>query len=293
MNRTLLLAGTVSLTAIQVPAQAVAAAAQRSAARPNTDHPAPLKSVAAANIAATQEPKASGFTNAIQVYPFAEGSLYRLYASPGRVTDIALQPGEALVAVAAGDTARWIIGDTTSGSGEAERTHILVKPVSPGLATNLVITTDRRSYHLNLTSTSGAAMAGLSWTYPHDRLIALRNKASRAKAAAPVAAGLALEQLHFNYRISGDDPAWRPLRAFDDGRQTFIEFPKSIVVGEAPPLFLVDESGETALVNYRMRGRFYVVDRIFHVAELRLGTKNQKVVKITRITENPGQRVDS
>ena len=292
MNRTLFLAGAVALTALQIPAQA-AAAAQTSAARPHTHHPNSLKSVAAANVAATQEPKASGFANAIQVYPFAQGSLYRLYASPGRVTDIALQPGEALVAVAAGDTARWVIGDTTSGSGEAERTHILVKPFSAGLATNLVVTTDRRSYHLDLTSTSGPAMAGVSWTYPHDALVALRNEAQRAKAAAPVAAGLVVEQLHFNYEISGDEPAWRPLRAFDDGRQTFIEFPASIVVGEVPPLFVLDQSGKATLVNYRMRGRYYVVDRIFNAAELRLGTKHPQVVRITRVGEDVRQRSGS
>lgn len=244
--------------------------------------PAPLRRVAGANAEATREPSASAFVNAIQVYPFADGSLYRLYAAPERVTDIALQEGENLVAVAAGDTARWVIGDTTSGSGDGKRTHILVKPFSAGLATNLVITTDRRSYHLNLSSTSGPAMAALSWTYPQDALIAVRRAAEQAERTAPVATGLALDQLHFDYAISGDEPAWRPLRAFDDGRQTFIEFPASIAVGEAPPLFVLDPGGNATLVNYRMQGRFYVVDRIFDAAELRLGTRNQQVVRITR-----------
>jgi type IV secretion system protein VirB9 len=244
-----------------------------------------LSRVASANHAATHEPEATAFVNATQIYPFSEGSLYRIYASPERITDITLQPGEGLVAVAAGDTARWVIGDTTSGSGEAKRTHILVKPFSTALATNLVITTDRRTYHLSLTSTSGPAMAALSWTYPQDQLIALRREADAAERAAPVATGLAIEQLHFNYAISGDDPAWRPLRAFDDGRQTFIEFPASIGVGEAPPLFVLDTNGKAALVNYRMQGRFYVVDRIFDAAELRLGTKKQKIVRISRVAE--------
>jgi type IV secretion system protein VirB9 len=281
----LLVTGNLSFALIPMLTQADAAASQRAP----SDHSGSLNSVAAANTQATQEPTASGYANAIQVYRFATGNLYRLYASPGRVTDIALQPGEALVAVAAGDTARWVIGDTTSGSGEAKRTHILVKPFSAGLATNLVITTDRRSYHLDLTSTSGPAMMALSWTYPRDALIALQKEAQRAEAVAPVAAGVALERLHFNYEISGDDPAWRPLRAFDDGRQTFVQFPASIAVGEAPPLFVVDEHGKAALVNYRMRGRYYVVDRIFNAAELRLGTSHQKVVRITRVAEHVRQ----
>jgi type IV secretion system protein VirB9 len=246
--------------------------------------------VAAANRAATLEPQTQGFVNAVQVFPFSDGTIYQVYTAPGAVTDIALQPGENLVAVAAGDTVRWVIGDTTSGIGAEKRTHILVKPFASGLATNLVVTTERRSYHLQLTATSRTAMAVLSWTYPADQLIALRRAADQAAAAAPVSEGLAVDSLHFNYAISGDAPAWRPLRAFDDGRQTFVEFPASIAVGDAPPLFVVGPTGEAELVNYRVRGRFYVVDRIFDAAELRLGTKKQQVVRIARIGEGAPSR---
>ncbi len=246
--------------------------------------------VAAANRAATQEPQAQGFVNAVQVFPFSDGTIYQVYTAPGAVTDIALQPSENLVAVAAGDTVRWVIGDTTSGAGTEKRTHILVKPFASGLTTNLVITTDRRSYHVNLTATSRTAMAALSWTYPADQLIALRRAAEQSAAAAPVAEGLSVDSLRFNYTVSGDQPAWRPLRAFDDGRQTFIEFPASIAVGEAPPFFIIGPTGEAELANYRVRGRFYVVDRIFDVAELRLGTKKQQVVRISRVAEGAAAR---
>jgi type IV secretion system protein VirB9 len=97
-----------------------------------------------------------------------------------------------------------------------------------------------------------------------------------------VAPGIAVEALNFNYRIEGDRPPWRPLRAFDDGRQVFIEFPPTVADGEAPPLFVTGEGGRTELVNYRVRGRYYVVDRLFAAAELRLGEKRQQVVRIVR-----------
>lgn len=235
-----------------------------------------------ANRAALREPAASGYINAIQVYPYSDGALYRLYAAPERVTDIALQEGEALVSVAAGDTVRWTVGDTTSGSGEAKRVHILLKPFAAGLHTNFVVTTDRRTYHLQLESTDRTAMAAISWTYPNDAVVALRRQAEAAKEAVPVASGLAVESLNFAYRIEGDEPAWRPRRAFDDGRQVFIEFPASVSVGEAPPLFVVGAEGDAQLVNYRMAGRYYVVDRLFQAAELRLGGKQQQVVRISR-----------
>ena len=249
-----------------------------------------LHTVAVANRAATLEPDRQAFVNAVQVYPYADGVLYHVYTAPERMTDIALQPGEMLGAVASGDTVRWTIGDTSSGAGDTKQTHILVKPFAAGLGTNLVVTTDRRSYHLALTSTAASAMAALSWTYPQDQLIALKHAAEQVRAAAPVAAGLSLEQLRFNYAVTGDEPTWRPLRAFDDGRQTFIEFPASIAVGETPPLFLVDAKGVAQLVNYRVQGRFYVVDRIFEAAELRLGSKHQEVVRITRVAAEPVRR---
>jgi type IV secretory pathway VirB9-like protein len=115
-----------------------------------------------ANRAALMEPRASGYSNAVQIYPWSDGALYRLFAAPERVSDIALQAGEALVSVAAGDTVRWIVGDTTSGAGGDKRTHILIKPSAAGLKTNLVIATDRRAYHLQLESTAVTSMSAIS-----------------------------------------------------------------------------------------------------------------------------------
>jgi P-type conjugative transfer protein TrbG len=259
-------------------------------ARRRSRFPSPvLRAVALANAAATLEPAAQSFINAVQIYPFVEGSVYRVYTAPGEVTDIALQPGEALGAVASGDTVRWVIGDTSSGSGDSKRTHVLVKPFTAGLSTNLVITTDRRSYHVALASTPRTAMSALSWTYPQDALIALRKTAAQEVANTPVASGLAVESLHFDYQVTGDQPTWRPLRAFDDGRQTFIQFPADLAVGEAPPLFILNGK-DAQLVNYRVQGRFYVVDRLFDAAELRLGTKHQDVVRISHTTDGSAQR---
>ncbi|WP_192357293.1 P-type conjugative transfer protein TrbG [Mesorhizobium mediterraneum] len=246
------------------------------------DKRSPEERVADANKAATQQPTKYGYVNAVQVYPFTDGALYQLYAAPERVTDIALQPGEKLTAVSAGDTVRWVIGDTVSGSGDNQRTHVLVKPFAPGLSTNLVITTERRTYHLQLQSTEKTSMAAISWTYSEDQIVALRQRNAQAEAATPVASNVALEDIRFRYAISGDTPAWRPTRAFDDGSKVYIEFPRRIDQGEAPPLFIVGADGDSQLVNYRMRGNYYIVDRLFAAAELRLGAKQQQVVRITR-----------
>ncbi|MFA5964974.1 MAG: P-type conjugative transfer protein TrbG [Sphingomonas sp.] len=253
---------------------------------PRHDEGDPRIRVGTANAAARVQPVRDGFLNAIQQYPWSDGALYQLYAAPGQVTDIALQEGEQLVGpgpVAAGDTVRWIIGDTVSGSGTTQRVHILVKPTRSDLSTNLVINTDRRTYHLELRATPRTYMASVSWNYPQDRLIALRGENAAAATTAPIAAGVDLASLNFRYSIDGDAPPWRPLRAFDDGHQVFIEFPAGIAQGEMPPLFVVGTGGTGELVNYRVRDRYMVVDRIFAAAELRLGTKKSETrVRIVR-----------
>jgi type IV secretion system protein TrbG len=244
---------------------------------------ATVERVATATLAATVKPVSSGFVGGAQVYAFAQDAIFKGYVAPGLVTDLVLQPGETLVAVASGDTARWVIGDTSSGSGDTKQTHVLVKPFAPGLLTNLVITTDRRTYHVRLVSTRSTAISTMRWTYPQDDLLALQHKEAAERIAVPVAAGLSVEQLNFGYEITGDKPAWRPLRAFDDGNRTYIEFPASLGTSEAPPLFVLGPDGKAELVNYRLQNRYYVVDQIFDAAELRLGLKKQQVVRISKV----------
>jgi len=246
------------------------------------DNRPPTARVEAANRAAMREPVRDGWIDAVQVYPYSPGALYRLYAAPEQVSDVALQPGEELIAVSAGDTVRWVVGDTTSGAGDGKQVHVLVKPFAPGLKTNLVVTTDRRTYHLALESTERTAMSAISWHYPQDQLIALKQQNERATRERPIDQGLALDKLRFRYEIAGDAPPWRPVRAFDDGSKVYIEFPARIDQGEAPPLFVVGPTGETELVNYRVRNNYYIVDRPFAAAELRLGENPQQVVRISR-----------
>lgn len=253
----------------------------------NRSRPAdPRSRVGAANDAARVQPERSGFFNAIQQYAYADGALYQVYAAPGQITDIMLQDGEQLAGtgpVAAGDTVRWVIGDTTSGAGPTTRVHILVKPTRADLMTNLIINTDRRTYHLELRASPSTYMASVSWTYPQDALIAIRRANTDAARAEPAAAGIDLAALDFGYAILGDKAAWKPVRAFDDGVRVFIEFPQNIAQGDMPPLFVLGPGGDGELVNYRVSGHHLIVDRLFAAAELRLGDKRSaQRVRIVR-----------
>ncbi len=257
-----------------------------------TAQASPQERVEQANAEARVTPTPEGYVNAIQVWPYSEGALYQVYTSPGRVTVIALQAGEELVTVAAGDTVRWIVGDTTSGNGVSRRVNVMVKPTRSGLKTNLVITTNRRTYLVELASTQEAWMASVSWDYPKDELLALQAQAQAADAAAPIATGMSLESLRFRYAITGANPPWKPLRAFDDGQRVYIQFPPGIAQGELPPLFVIGPQGDGQLVNYRYRAPYYIVDRLFGAAELRLGGDKAVVVRIER-TDGIGARSGS
>jgi type IV secretion system protein VirB9 len=272
---------------LPLPGQLKPAPGARSAPEPRD----PRQRVDLANAAARVQPSRSGYVNAVQVFPFSDGALYQVYAAPGEVTDIALQEGEQLTGsgpVAAGDTVRWIIGDTESGPANAKKVHILVKPTRPDVVTNLVINTDRRTYHMELRSTEKTWMASVSWVYAQDQIIALRRQNAAAEAAAPVDTGLDIGRLRFRYTIEGDNPPWRPLHAFDDGRKVYIEFPRGIAQGEMPPLFIISPDGKTSeLVNYRVRDGHMIVDRLFAAAELRLGDKGTE--RRVRIVRNDGR----
>jgi P-type conjugative transfer protein TrbG len=231
-----------------------------------------------ANKAATQQPEDAARVGALHEFAYQRGALYAVNASPQRITDIVLEPGEALLSVSAGDTTRWIVGDAHSGTGPAGQAHVLVKPNAEKLATNLVIMTDRRVYHIELTSLAGPAMAEVSWRYPADLILQNQPAPKPLVEQKPFSPA----ELNFRYKISGDSPEWRPHQAFDDGHQVFIEMPDAIAKLEAPPLFVIGDDG-AELANYRVQGHYYVVDRLFAKAELRLGASwKRKTVRIDR-----------
>jgi type IV secretion system protein TrbG len=236
---------------------------------------APISALTSANADARRRPDPDAFVDATQIYDYAPGALYEVYAAPGFLSTILLEPGEAIVTVAAGDTTRWLVEETTSGDLAEPRTLVLVKPLRAGVRTNIVLATDRRTYLIEAIAVQGSAYsAQTAWRYPEDR----------AHRDSQSIGGVALEHLNFRYRIEtvrGPAPRWRPVRVFDDGRRTYVEFPLDITTSEAPPLFLRD-GGDVALVNYRVAGNRYVIDRLFDVAELRLGGQRQTIVRISR-----------
>jgi type IV secretion system protein TrbG len=240
-----------------------------------------------ANVEALAPSRADGFVNAAQVFPYETGRVFEIWTAPLRITTISLELGETITNKASGDTERWMIGDTTSGTGATLQTHILVKPYRATIATNMVVTTNRRVYLLSLRAAESAEAfnSAVTWTHPQP----LPNSGAQTSnaplaIAGPLGRTASIDSLNQNYAIKAGwrRPPWTPVSVSDDGRQTFITFPESLGSTEAPPLFVIGDTGDAQMVNWRKQGNVYVVDRLFEKAELRLGGANPRVVKIER-----------
>ena len=106
----------------------------------------------------------------------------------------------------------------------------------------------------------------------------------------PVASGVDISKLNFRYAIEGDSAPWRPLRALRRWQQGLYRVSVGDRAGRDAAAVRHGSSGNSELVNYRARQNYYVVDRLFAAAELRLGDKDsEKRVRIVRTDGRPGR----
>lgn len=209
-----------------------------------------------------------------------------------QVCDVALQPGELVNSINLGDTARWIVDPAVTGSGPDEVQHLIIKPLDVGLETSLIVTTNRRSYHMRLRSHRTQYMPQVAFTYPEEAMAkweAVRNREVKERQEKTIpATGEYLGHLDFDYEVSGN-ASWKPLRVYNDGVKTIIQMPASMAQTEAPTLLMVRKEGgwfsddETVIVNYRVQNDRYIVDAIFDQAILIAGVgSNQSRIRIKR-----------
>jgi type IV secretion system protein VirB9 len=217
----------------------------------------------------------------------------RIVCRPNHLTDIALQPGEKVTAVHAGDTARWQIAPATSGTGGGETVHVIIKPLAPDIRTNLLVMTDRRTYNLDLQSSTSNFIPSLRFSYPEDvlngwkALIAEGKKKQTDDDQGFYA--LSPDDLYFGYEITkGKEYPWRPVRVFDDGVKTYIEMPAKYKSLEAPVLMFY-EGSQLKLVNYRVKDKFYIADRIMTKKAVLMAGKSRVVIERKKGKEDKRQ----
>jgi type IV secretion system protein VirB9 len=208
----------------------------------------------------------------------------KLVCRPNRVTNINLQPGEKVTAVHAGDTTRWQILPAKSGTGDSEVVHVVIKPLAPDISTNLLIMTDRRTYNLDLVSSNNDFIPSIQFNYPEDTLrswdaFIAQNRAKRQdELVLAQGANLSPDNLYFGYVIGKSSAPWKPVRVFDDGTKTYIEMTAKYQSLEAPVL-LFYEGKQQKMVNYRVKDRFYIVDRIMTRRAVLIAGQNRVIIE--------------
>jgi type IV secretion system protein TrbG len=178
--------------------------------------------------------------------------------TPLQVCDIELQPGETVQDVLVGDTVRWKVEPATSGSADGQTVHLIVKPSEPDLETSMVVTTSRRTYHIELKSDDTQFMPRVGFDYPEDVDAKIAALGQQIQASVVPGAGVPADELDFKFSADGNAP-WRPTRIYSDGVRTYIQFPSALTGQDAPVLFVID-GGQNRIVNYRMEGTMMVVD---------------------------------
>jgi len=275
-----------------------ARAAAQAPAAPAAPAQTPQQIVSAMNQAAVQNPAATDFFNAMMTYDYSPGAVYTIYCAPLNLTDIVLEPGEKIISIAAGDTLRWQITQTYSGSlvtGLSQ--HLILKPNSPNLSNSLLVTTDHRVYHMILKSTNNNSyMVEVKWHYQTSPLVFVSSQDQGYPAPGAASAGSAsggspfqldLANLDFGYQfgtVKGDKPDWYPTRVFNDGRQTFIEFPVDFYNSDLPVLYLqTGDKSYGTMFNWRLKGRYMVIDAVVKQARLESGVQSKNDQTIVQI----------
>lgn len=238
-----------------------------------------LKTGKAANI------QTDGFVQ----FAYGIGEQPVIATSTFELTVISLQPGENVTNVSSGDPTRWSYSMAYSGQGKMRQAHVMVKPSQSGISTDLVITTDKRLYTLKLTTTEdGKYTRDVRFWYPQDmqNYWEQYNAEQTEKLAkdeqdtvSSNAPNISINNLNFAYDITHSTwgtPSFQPIRVFDDGTHTYIQFGSNLSSRDMPALF-IQNGDKQELVNYRSKPPYFVVDKIFKKAVLVSGVGSDQV----------------
>lgn len=215
--------------------------------------------------------------NSTMVFNYAPNQLYKIYCRVGYLTDIELHKGETINFVGGGDTSAWAINASTV----AGYPHIYIKPVVETSTTNIIVTTDKRSYQL-IVCTSDWYNPMVRWNYGQEELQERQAQKQKDNMTITDRLGVTdMNKLHFNYKIDvkGDEEEYKPEMVFDDGEKTIIRFKRT--PRRLPALFIRDKGAKKiSLANFRTRQNAFVIDRVFDKAELKFSESD--IVTITR-----------
>jgi type IV secretory pathway VirB9-like protein len=223
---------------------------------------------------ARRTPAPAQFSRGMLRYTFEQPSpIWRLDVAVDTFSTIVLAPGEHLHYAGLADTKRWVLDETVAGSGETQRTVLLIKPESDKLRTTILLTTSLGMYHLEAYAHKTSYVAAVAWKHP-DRV---------AMTKPPPLPSRNRYQMRV---ITSPAPAWTPTSSWDDSKHFFVRMPDALSVTTVPTVYICRDDAEAELVNYRVKGTTYIVDRLLAPGEwleLRAGTEDDHSLQLVRV----------
>lgn len=203
-----------------------------------------------------QLPRTIGKEKRFRAYIYNQNEVYRYIGYYLSQTYIEFEEGEVVKTISMGDTTAW---QTT-----VMENKLFLKPVGSYPDTNMTVLTNKRTYYFELDAVDMASSIDdnvlfyVKFIYPEgdDKNIVLFNTASTRDDKPDLRD---LGKYNFNYEFSGS-PSIAPIKVFDDGEFTYIEFADKNA--EIPAIFSVNSAGYENLVNFRVVENYIVIEQV-------------------------------
>jgi type IV secretion system protein VirB9 len=211
---------------------------------------------------AVRESKPTAIDSRIRVMVYNPNDVFKFTGYYGYQASIELADNETVETISMGDSVAWQI--VPAGK------RIFLKPMEPEATTNMTLITNRRTYFFELHAKEAEdindkdMVFAVRFIYPDET-----DSSAVQHFSYNIEPDLSRPQdYNFDYTISGADNV-APLKIFDDGEFTYFQF--NAKNSEIPAFFSVDENGEESLVNYRVSGKYIVIERVVPQFTLRHG----------------------
>lgn len=192
-------------------------------------------------------PRPGNLDNRVRLATWTDGQVYRIVTTLTRVTTVEFGEGETIRSIIAGDTAGFQFDGVPGGRAFA------IKPAAAGVATNITVYTNRRSYYFHVVEARETPHYVVQFRYPETQL--------------PPARAVAADAPNANYAVSGREE-FTPTAIWDDGTFTYFRFARNAPI---PAIFRHSDSGERAVNSSAPEDGIIRVSGVSRQWVLRLG----------------------
>lgn len=240
---------------------------------------------------AVDVPTSSRYDNRIQYVNYNPGDVVLVRALPGLGARVVFGEDEHVLDIASGFSQGWEFLDRRNivymkpksiKVTNAEGVEVVMPPKAGDWDTNLMVTTNKYMYDIDLKLMPGGGNDGkpainqrvayrVQYLYPVEARAKEREEARKQAAQAKLDVQPAPMNWHYSMEIGDNSQGIAPTMAYDDGRFTYLRFPNN---RDFPTAFLVAADGTESIPNSHIDPNnpdVLVIHRVVPEFALRLG----------------------